>query len=508
MRLSYKNRLREQVQAQYEAGMATIHAEFAQNSDSRKAVRSRSALVDEVITSIRRSGAVELKKLPKMTVLATGGYGRGEMFFHSDIDLMFLVEEGKEKQAEPLINLILYLLWDLKLKVGHSVRSIGQAVAESLSDITIRTNLLEARRISGSQSLAKIFFKSFQAQVVKGREREFIEAKLQERSERLQQYGTSRAFLEPNVKQGRGALRDLQTLMWLMRACYGVKKMGGIAALGKMSQKELRDFRRARRFLHLVRQHLHDITGRAEERLTFDSQRQIAERLGYRGAEDNPNQSVERFMKRYFQVTRTVGQLTRTLCFLLEEEWGSAPRTGIRAMWKRQQLPDGLVITANRLHFDAPERLQENPELMIAIFWYMHRLNIDIHPAAWQMLTRNLRLINGALRKAKKANEYFLTLLLDSANPMLALKQMNESGVLGKFIPDFGLLAGQMQFDLYHTLTVDEHILTGIGYLHQLEAGEMVESVPLAGTLFSRIEMRACGVFGAALSRYCQGARG
>ncbi len=482
-------KLRDSVLAEYTQGMAEIREEFQANPSSRKAARNRAMLVDRTITHIRRAGEEKLPKLPKMAILATGGYGRNEMFFYSDVDIMFVIEEGGSEKLEPLINLILYLLWDLKLKVGHSVRTVKEAMSESLQDMKTRTNLLEARRITGSRTLAKHFLEEFDAQVIEGHEREFIDAKLLERAQRHQQFGESRALLEPNIKEGKGGLRDLQTLMWLMRACYGARKMAHIAALGKISDKELRDFRRARKFLHLVRLHLHDIAGRADERLSFDAQRQIAERFGYRGTE-TANQSVERFMKRYFQVTRTVGQLTRTLCLLLEDEWGNAPRTGIKAMWKRQKLPKGLEIKSNRLNFSSPKLFEQSPELMVGVFWYSHRLEIDIHPAAWQMLTRNIARLDKSVRHNQQANDYFLQLLLDTNNPVATLKHMNESGVLGKFIPDFGLLAGQMQFDLYHTFTVDEHILTAVGYLHQLEAAEMAEIVPLATTLMPQIQMR------------------
>lgn len=463
--------------------------DFHENPGSRRATKYYTTLIDKTIAQLYGSTIKQIPNHPKISIIAVGGYGRAEMFFHSDVDIMFLVEEGNHEQSKLLINAILYALWDMKLKVGHSVRTVSEALTESIDDIKTRTNLLEARRVKGSRTLADTFFSQFEQKVIVGREREFIEAKLEERAQRHRKFGDSRALLEPNVKEGKGGLRDLQLLMWLMRACYGAQKMGDILALGKISQGELRDFRRARRFLHIVRLHLHDIAGRAEERMTMETQRQIAERLGYRGSE-TANQSVERFMKRYFQVTRTVGQLTRTLCFLLEEEWGKQPRSGIKAIWKQQQLPDGLSIISNRLHFESLDRLVEEPWLMVEIFWYLHRLEIDIHPAAWQMITRNLKLINSGLRKNPKANSSFLQLLLDTNNPVPTLKRMNESGVLGKFIPDFGLLAGQMQFDLYHTYTVDEHILIAIGYLHQLEAGELADAVPLSSGLLAETSQR------------------
>jgi [protein-PII] uridylyltransferase len=474
----------------YEQTISELVERLRAEPESRRSVRERALLLDLIITKIRRAGVGQGISFPKMAVLAVGGYGRGELFLHSDIDVMFLVEEGKHAQAEPLVNLILYLLWDMKCKTGHSVRSIGEALQAAHEDMTIRTALMEARRVTGSQKLSREFFARFELDCVEGAESEFIAAKLQERHERHLKFGDSRAILEPNIKNGKGALRDLQTLMWLMRAAYGVRKMGQLQTLGKISKTELAQFRRARRLLHLIRQHLHDSSGNAQEQLTFEAQKEIAERLGYRGDEASPNQAVERFMKRYFQVTRQISHLTRTLCFLLEEEWNKQLPLPLNAKWKQQMLPEGLEITHNRLNFSEGLSLQEHPQLLIDIFWFLHRLEIDIHPAAWQRVTRNLRLIDKDLRKSKPANDRFLQLLLDSCNPAPTLIRMNEAGVLGKFIPDFGRLAGQMQFDLYHTLTVDEHILTGLGYLHQLEAGEMAQAAPLAGPIFSQIESR------------------
>ena len=482
--------LQDEIASDYTSGIADISAEFRNNPSSRKAARDRVVLLDGIIHKIHKSAVADMADLPKISILAVGGYGRKEMFFHSDVDLMFLVEDGAKEQAEPLINLVLHLLWDLKLKIGHSVRYISEAIEESKQDFSTRTNLLEARIVVGTRSISDEFFARFESDIIKDSELEFIEAKLAERAARHKKFGDSRSLLEPNIKEGKGGLRDLQTLMWLMRYCYGARKVADVLALGKISSEELRDFRRARKFLHLVRLHLHDIAGRAEEKLTFDYQRQIAERLGYRTSDDNANQSVERFMKRYFQVTRTTSQLTRTLCFLLEEEWGKQSRNGVKAMWQRGQLPDGLKIVGNRLHFASLEVMLDQPELMIGIFWYLHRLDIEIHPAAWQMLTRNLNIIDADLRRNDVANEGFMQLLLDSKNPVPTLKRMNESGVLGKFIPDFGLLAGQMQFDLYHSYTVDEHILTAIDYMHKIESGQMADELPLASSVMPEIKQR------------------
>lgn len=475
----------------YQQQFNTLRQDLRDNPLKRSIIKQHATMVDQLLKALWKQAVLEHPGHPKISLMATGGYGRSEMFFYSDIDVMFLVGENQQKAAEPLIQLILHALWDHKFRIGHSVRSVPEAVQEALDDITVRTNLLEARRIAGSRSLSDRFTSHFERYVLREHEQEFIERKLQEWKKRHDKYGDSRGLLEPNIKEGKGGHRDLQTLMWLMRGCYGAKRMREIAEIGKISQEELNSFRKARKFLQLVRLHLHDVTNKAEERLSFTAQQEIAQRLGYRsGDEETPNQSVERFMKRYFQVTRMVGQLTRTLCFLLEEEWGKSPRQTMRASWKNQQLPKGLCINGHRLDFVDRSTVQDKPELMIGIFWYLHWLQIDIHPAAWQCLTRNLKCINADLRKNAVAHDYFLKLLVDVKNPVASLKRMNESGVLGRFIPEFGMLSGQMQFDLYHTYTVDEHILTAIGYLHELESGGLGEECRYASTLMPRIEMR------------------
>lgn len=503
----------------FEAGTAEIKRRFHEKIVATDAMKERSWLVDQLLdVCLQLSCMAIVPEMPKMqamrgiTILAAGGYGRKELFFHSDIDVMVLIEpsrpqsgrsnrilpdwvpslpvidpeaaERKEK-LEKMASFVLYLLWDLGLKVGHSVRTIEEALRESRNDMTIRTNLLESRFLSGDKTLGALFQEKFRQEIVEGSAKEFVQAKLDEWRSRHEKLGASRYVLEPNIKEGKGGLRDLHTLMWLANYCFDVNRMRDLHKMKRISTEELRDFRKCRKFLYLVRLHLHDISGRPDERLTFDAQREIAERLGYRGK--TVNQAVERFMKRYFLTTKTIGRLTRNFYFMLEEEFFPPM---LPDFVNRIKLPSGFRLQSGRIHFTDEQVFQQNPVKMIELFWLSHDLDREIHPQAWQWVTRNLGLIDREVRRDPKANRYFVQLLCDERNPELGLRRMNESGVLGKFLPDFGRVVGQMQFDLYHTYTVDEHTIFALGILHRVEIGELAEMFPLSTKVAQQVQLR------------------
>jgi [protein-PII] uridylyltransferase len=472
-----------------QAGEAEIRARFEASPLSTAPIRERAYLIDQLLRAMVQLGREAVAPQAEgLAVVAVGGYGRRELFFFSDVDIMFLYDPAHKAEAEKLARFMLYLLWDLGLKVGQSVRSVEEALREAREDYTTRTNVLEARFVCGEKKLAAEFEQRFRSEIATGTEQQFVEAKLKEWKERHERCGDSRYVLEPNIKEGKGGLRDLQTLIWMVNYCYGVQKMGEIAALGKITESELQDFRNARQFLRLVRLHLHAFAGRAEERLNFDAQRHIAAKLGY--TQHSGTAAVERFMKRYFLTAKTVGQLTRTLCHLLDEEHKRRPRRSLITLLRQPKLPEGFVVQNDWLHFSTSDIAEKQPEKMIEIFWVMHDTGIDIHPSAWQQVTRNIRRIDAKLRENKHANETFLKLLLDMRNPEYALRKMNESGVFGRFVPDFGRVVGQMQFDLYHTYTVDEHTIFALGILHRIERGEFAEGSPLATKIIKHIHMR------------------
>src|SRR6218665_1359835 len=251
-----------------------------------------------------------------MAVVATGGYGRGLQAPGSDIDLLFLLPYKQTAWGEQVAEAILYCLWDTGLKVGHATRSVDECIRQSKADMTIRTAILEARFLLGDRKLFDELVTRFDQDVVRGTGADFVAAKLAEREERHRRGGQSRYLVEPNVKDGKGGLRDLHTLFWIGKYVYRVRNVEELVDHGVFDRDELKDFRRCEDFLWSVRCHMHFVTGRPEERLSFDIQREIAVRLGYTA---HPGlRDVERFMKHYFLTAKNVGDLTAILCAALE----------------------------------------------------------------------------------------------------------------------------------------------------------------------------------------------
>jgi len=254
----------------------------------------------------------------RMAVVAVGGYGRSTLAPGSDIDLLFLLPYKQTPWGESVIEYILYMLWDLGCKVGHASRNVEECIRLSRTDVTIRTAILEARFLWGEKPLFDDLMARFDEEVVKGTGPEFIAAKLAERDERHRRQGGSRYLVEPNIKEGKGGLRDLQTLYWIAKYFYRVKDTADLIGIGVFSKAEYARFKRCDDFLWAIRCHMHFLTGRAEERLSFDLQRDIAARLGY---DDRVGmRSVERFMKHYFLMAKDVGDLTLIICAALEEQ--------------------------------------------------------------------------------------------------------------------------------------------------------------------------------------------
>ncbi|MBM3582818.1 MAG: bifunctional uridylyltransferase/uridylyl-removing protein, partial [Alphaproteobacteria bacterium] len=308
----------------YREGLDEIRRRFEKEKISGiEAARQHAYLVDQLVRALHDLAAERVYPAPKkspeaMAIVATGGYGRGRLAPFSDIDLMFLPAKKISARGQRIVEFMLYILWDLGLKVGHATRTADEAVKLAKGDLTIRTSLLEARWIWGERETFDDFRSRFAREVVAGSERGFVEAKLAERDARLARMGDSRYVLEPNLKEGKGGLRDLQTLFWIVKYLYGSGDMDALIAEGVLTVEDARVFARADEFLWTVRCHLHYLAGRAEERLSFDAQKEIARRMNYRDRAGG--RGVERFMKHYFLVAKDVGDLTRIVCAVLEEE--------------------------------------------------------------------------------------------------------------------------------------------------------------------------------------------
>lgn len=430
----------------------------------------------------------------RMAITAVGGYGRATLAPGSDIDLLFLLPYKQTPWGESVIEYILYMLWDLGLKVGHATRNVEECIRLSRSDLTIRTAILEARYIWGDRALFDDLSRRFDEEVVRGTGADYISAKLAERDERLRRQGESRYLVEPNVKEGKGGLRDLQTLFWIAKYFYRVRQPQDLIGAGVLSRAEYSRFKRSEDFLWAVRCNLHFVTGRAEERLSFEVQRQIAKRLGYVDREGL--RAVERFMKHYFLVAKHVGDLTLILCAALEEQHvkqaPSLNRFLGRFTKRRSKVLGGgaFLVDNNRITVAAPDVFDKNPVDLIRIFHIADREGLQFHPDAMTLITRSLRLIDDDLRRNKDANALFLDILSSQTDPETVLRRMNETGVLGRFVPEFGKVVAMMQFNMYHHYTVDEHLIRSVGELAAIEKGIRRAELPLASELMPGIQNR------------------
>jgi [protein-PII] uridylyltransferase len=430
----------------------------------------------------------------RMAVIATGGYGRGLLAPGSDIDLLFVLPYKQTAWGESVAEVLLYCLWDMGQKVGHATRSVNECIRQAKADMTIRTALLESRYLFGDAMLYRELAARFDKEVVQGTAAEFVAAKLAEREERHRRVGQSRYLVEPNVKDGKGGLRDLHTLFWIAKYVYRVREPQEMIDRGVFDRDEYNIFRRCEDFLWSVRCNMHFLCGRAEERLSFDIQRDIAVRLGY--TEHPGLKDVERFMKHYFLTAKHVGDLTAFLCAGLEEMQAKPAPVLSRVIARlrptrnnRRSLTetDDFIVDNNRINLAHANVFKGDPVNLIRLFYLAQKHNIAIHPEAMRTAARSVKLIDAKLRGDREANRLFLEILTSKNEAETVLRRMNEAGVLGEFVRAFGRIVAMMQFNMYHHYTVDEHLLRCIGALNEIEHGDN-RDIALASELMHTIQ--------------------
>ena len=424
-----------------------------------------------------------------LSLVGLGGTGRGEMAPFSDLDLMVLTAAAPSADQERAAEAMFHLLWDLKLKLGHSVRSTAQLIAAAKTDMTVRTAFLEARWLWGDHRPFDQAMGRFRKTVVAGSAADFVAAKLAERDQRHIRMGDSRYVVEPNVKDGKGGLRDLHTLYWIGKYVHGVERPSDLVGAGLFSAAEFRRFDRAERFFWAVRCHLHLLAGRAEERLSFEYQPRIAEIMHYA---DRPGKSaVERFMQFYFLNAKSVGDLTGVFLAQLDEQLGKKGfRFALPTIRRRPKRLGGFTLDRGRISIPSDDFFHGDPIRLLELFAVAARERLEVHPAAMRAATRDSALIDRAVREDPRANALFLDVLTCIDHPELVLRWMNEAGVFGRFVPDFGRVVAQMQFDMYHHYTVDEHSIRAIGLLAAIERGELKSEHPLSTAIIRQIGSR------------------
>ena len=497
LRAALVERMRQLVEGAY----AAARRQLEEDGDGRACAAGLSAFQDALIKLAYDFTTKHVYRVEnptaaeRMAVVAQGGYGRGLLAPGSDIDLLFLLPYKQTAWGESVAEYMLYLLWDLGFKVGHATRTIDQCVRLSRSDMTIRTALLDARLILGDEVLFAEFQRRFREDVLKTSVRPFVDAKLEEQNARHARAGASRYLVEPNIKDGKGGLRDLHTLHWLAKHLYPDKAEAEFVEAGVFNRHEYRSFRRCESFLWTVRCELHFLTDRAEERLSFDVQQLMAERLGYKGHAGLS--AVERFMKHYFLVAKEVGDLTGIVCSALELK----QLKGLPALdtllapfsWRRRaklRRTSDFRIENGRIYAVSKEAFAKDPVNFIRLFSLADEHQASFSPEVLRQVRSNFRLIDDALRASPTANRLFMKLLTDSRDPEAMLRKMNEAGVLGRFIADFGRVVSMMQFNMYHHFTVDEHLIRTIGFLSGIERGKFAMEHPVSSEVVRTIDSR------------------
>jgi [protein-PII] uridylyltransferase len=487
----------QRLKAALAEGRATAERLLLKDRHGRRCAERLCRMEDEIIRLLYDFARQHLypsqnpSEAERMAIVATGGYGRGLQAPGSDVDLLFVLPYKQTAWGESIAEAILYCLWDLGLKVGHATRSVDECIRQSKADITIRTAILESRFLLGDRALFDELIKRFDEEVVRGTAAEFVAAKLGEREERHRRSGQSRYLVEPNIKDGKGGLRDLHTLFWIAKYVYRVREPAQLLDRGVFDKSEYQLFRRCENFLWSVRCHMHFLTGRAEERLSFDIQREIAVRLGY--TERPGLKDVERFMKHYFLTAKDVGDLTAIVCAELEDSHAKSVPVLSRLMARlrparRHTIDDNddFVVENNRIHCARSNVFERDPVNLICIFHLAQKHNLAFHPDAMRLMTRSLKLIDAKLRENEEANRLFIDILTSRNDPETVLRRMNEAGVLGKFVPAFGKIVSMMQFNMYHHYTVDEHLVRCIGALAEIERG--TTDTPLSIELMRSID--------------------
>ena len=478
-------------------GRAEVRARLDAGAGGIEAARLLAGVVDVVVRALHRFAVAHQPAGPtpmtdKLAIVAVGGYGRGAMAPYSDIDLLFLRTSKADASVEAVIQVMLYALWDLGFKVGHASRTVEECLRFAREDSTICTALLEARWLVGDVALVETLKRRFRREVVEGTGAQFVAAKLAERDSRHAKAGASRYMVEPNVKDGKGGLRDLNTLFWIAQYLHPVHEPVQLMRLKEFNRREVKAFLRAFDFLWATRCYMHFITRRAEERLTFDLQAEVARCMGY--AEADQTASVERFMRRYFLIAREVGVLTRTFCAKLEAEHAKAPQGLARLLPRRpprrRALEDGFQEEGGRLTVKGEQVFAEEPARLLSIFRVADANDLDLHPDAFSAVNRSLGLIGAKLRRDPAAARAFLDVLAHGQETCRTLTLMNEAGVLGRYVPEFGRIVGQMQFNMYHAYTTDEHTLRAVGAIADIAEGRLAEDHPLAVSVLPLVEDR------------------
>ncbi len=446
------------------------------------------AIYDQLNTTIYEAVCADLdpEAVAGCALIALGGYGRGEMNPRSDLDLMFYYETSQRETVRIISDRMLYLLWDLSLDVGYSVRSSDECLGES-HDSTVRSSMLDARLISGCPEIFDRFYNTVGRLMLSQDSQAFIKVKLDERTERKKKYGSSVYLVEPNLKEGEGGLRELQEALWIARVKFKATSLKDLLKKSVINEKDYQEYNQALAFLWRIRNFLHFKGQRKSDQLNYDQQQMLAECLGYK--KKRRKSAVEQFMQEYYAQAIQVEHLS-TKIILMATQPPPVSMNKVFSLFGRRNLEDGFYIIRHELRAKVDQLLLDDPVLMMIAFELAQKHEVQICLELKQLIRDNSHLINDKIRRSKRINESFFRILRYPKGVGRILRKMHHLQFLNSFIPEFKKIYCQVQFDMYHIYTVDIHTLFAIGEMEKLWQGAYRDNHPLLTEVAGNIEKR------------------
>jgi len=471
-----------------EAGRRELFERHRDGAGGLEVVSAWSTVMDHLIRHLFTSISSECARRfptpnPRFALLAQGGYGRGELNPLSDIDLLFLYSWKVSPFIEATTEKLLYTLWDAGLEVGHATRSIAECMRLAEIDMKVRTSLLDSRFLCGDYALYQDFDKRIESRLVKKGVKRFIREKLEENRARHEQFGGSVYLLEPDVKEGEGGLRDIQTARWIARAKLKIKDLDGLALAGIVDARDIAQLKESQDFLLRVRNELHFSTGKHQDQLTFEHQEKVSAALGCEG--EGTLRGVEVFMRGYYRHAAHINRLSSLIVHRVTD----CDKPGFSATYMfGRTLREGIRLSKTYITVTKPEIIRNHPDNLIRIFDDAQKYSCGLAHETRELLRQNLDLIDDEFRRSAAANLPFFSILKWKDSVYETLLEMHRAGVLGAFIPEFGRLLCMVLHDAYHIYTVDQHSLRLIKEIERLKAGEYAESLPLLTQLAREVE--------------------
>ncbi|MDM8560247.1 [protein-PII] uridylyltransferase [Candidatus Parabeggiatoa sp. HSG14] len=461
-------------------GHDILKERFQKRKNATDYVNQRTWLVDQILIEAWQQMCIRTVQ-KTVALVAVGGYGRGELHPYSDIDLLVLLESPLDAEKQKCIENLIMFLWDIRLEVGHSVRTIAECEQEAAADISVATNLMEARLLTGQESL----FQAMQTVVAPTQiwhHKDFFAAKLEEQTQRHLKYDDTVYKLEPNIKEGPGGLRDIQTIGWVAKRHSDAETLHDLVQHGFLTETEYQRLIEGQEFLWKIRCFLHLVAGRREERLLFDFQRTLAVAFGYQ--DDNKGLGVEKLMKRYYRTVLEISTLNSVLLQLFQEAilYADIPTT-VRPLNKRFQVRNDFIeVTHDKVFVNYPFALleifllmQQNPEIK------------GLRASTIRLILYYNYLIDEAFRRDLRSRSLFIEIFRQPEGLTHTLWRMNHYGILATYIPSFGKIVGQMQYDLFHIYTVDQHSFFVVRNLRRLTLPEFYHELPFCSKLIQTI---------------------